>query len=86
MSLLLCSLRPFGSVVELRTSDVFAQWPRACPLPTRRWSPKWRRRRLEVKPKYRDPATGETWSGPGRMANWLKRKLDAGEDIEKYRV
>jgi hypothetical protein len=40
----------------------------------------------EVKAKYRDPATGETWSGRGRMATWLKRKLDAGEDIEKYRV
>jgi DNA-binding protein H-NS len=40
----------------------------------------------EVKPKYRDPATGETWSGRGRMASWLKRKQDAGEDIEKYRI
>ena len=39
-----------------------------------------------VEPKYRDPATGETWSGRGRMATWLKRKQDAGEDIEKYRV
>lgn len=40
----------------------------------------------EVKPKYRDPVTLETWSGRGRMATWLKRKQDAGEDIEKYRV
>ena len=39
-----------------------------------------------VAPKYRDPATGETWSGRGRMATWLKRKQDAGEGIEKYRV
>jgi hypothetical protein len=39
-----------------------------------------------VKPKYRDPVTCETWSGRGRMATWLKRKLDAGEDIEKYLV
>ena len=36
--------------------------------------------------KYRDPATGETWSGRGRMSSWLKRKQDAGEDIEAYRV
>jgi hypothetical protein len=42
--------------------------------------------RAEVKAKYRDPTTGETWSGRGRMASWLKRKQDAGEDIEKYRV
>jgi hypothetical protein len=39
-----------------------------------------------VKPKYRDSSTGETWSGRGRMATWLKKKQDAGEDIEKYRV
>ena len=40
----------------------------------------------EATPKYRDPATGETWSGRGRMASWLKRKQDAGEDIGKYRI
>jgi hypothetical protein len=39
-----------------------------------------------AKVKYRDPATGEAWSGRGRMATWLKHKQDAGEDIEKYRV
>jgi H-NS histone family len=42
--------------------------------------------RAEVKVKYRDPVTNETWSGRGRMANWLKRKQDAGEDIEEYLV
>ncbi len=40
----------------------------------------------QVKAKYRDQSTGETWSGRGRMASWLKRKQDAGEDIEKYLV
>jgi len=40
----------------------------------------------EVKAKYRDPKTNETWSGRGRMATWLKRKQDAGEDIDKYLV
>jgi DNA-binding protein H-NS len=39
-----------------------------------------------VKPKYRDPKTGETWSGRGRMANWLKSKLDAGASIDDYLV
>jgi len=42
------------------------------------------RRTYGVEPKYRDPTTNETWSGRGRMANWLKRKQEAGEDIEKY--
>jgi hypothetical protein len=40
----------------------------------------------EVKVKYRDPVTKETWTGRGRMATWLKRKQDAGEDINKYLV
>lgn len=40
----------------------------------------------EVAAKYRDPATGETWSGRGRMARWLKTKQDGGEDIQKYRI
>jgi hypothetical protein len=40
----------------------------------------------EVKAKYRDPKTNETWSGRGRMATWLKRKQDAGEDIDSYLV
>jgi DNA-binding protein H-NS len=43
-------------------------------------------RTSEVKAKYRDPKTSEAWSGRGRMANWLKGKQDAREDIEKYRV
>jgi len=43
-------------------------------------------RGYEVKAKYRDPKTNETWSGRGRMANWLKSKQDAGEDIDDYLV
>ena len=40
----------------------------------------------KAKVKYRDPKTNETWSGRGLMATWLKRKQDAGEDIEEYLV
>ena len=40
----------------------------------------------EVAVKYRDLATGDTWTGRGRMARWLKVKQDAGEDIAKYLV
>jgi hypothetical protein len=42
--------------------------------------------RAYVQPKYRDPMTNETWSGRGRMANWLRRKQETGEDIDKYLV
>jgi len=41
-------------------------------------------KRASVEAKYRDGKTGETWSGRGRMARWLKAKQDAGEKIEKY--
>jgi hypothetical protein len=40
----------------------------------------------DVAVKFRDATTGETWTGRGRMARWLKAKQDAGEDVEKYRV
>jgi hypothetical protein len=43
-------------------------------------------RAQEAKPKYRDPKTNDIWSGRGRMPNWLKRKQEAGEDIEEYLV
>ena len=36
--------------------------------------------------KYRDPVTRETWSGRGRMPNWLKRKMEGGEDLKDYLV
>jgi DNA-binding protein H-NS len=39
-----------------------------------------------VKAKYRDTKTGDTWSGRGRMASWLKGKQDAGEKVEKYLI
>jgi DNA-binding protein H-NS len=40
----------------------------------------------EMAIKYRDSATGDTWTGRGGVARWLKVKHDAGEDIEKYRA
>ena len=43
-------------------------------------------KRSSVKAKYRDGKTGETWSGRGRMASWLKSRQAAGEKIEKYLI
>lgn len=34
-----------------------------------------------VAPKYRDPKTGQTWSGRGRAPIWI-----AGKDREQYRI
>lgn len=41
---------------------------------------------FEVEPKYRDPETGETWSGRGRMAKWLAARVAAGHSVEEYLV
>ena len=40
----------------------------------------------KVAPKYRDTATGQTWSGRGLQPNWLKAALAAGRKIDDFRV
>ncbi|HEU0159498.1 MAG TPA: H-NS histone family protein [Hyphomicrobiaceae bacterium] len=45
---------------------------------------KGRRRKGPAAVKYRDPKTGDTWSGRGRMARWLAAKVSAGEKADKY--
>jgi DNA-binding protein H-NS len=42
------------------------------------------RRKGSAGVKYRDPKTGATWSGRGRMARWLAEKVSAGEKADKY--
>ena len=37
--------------------------------------------RSPAAPKYRDPITGQTWSGRGKLPRWL-----AGKDREQYRL
>ena len=40
----------------------------------------------KAEPKYRDPKTGETWTGRGRPAGWLKAHLDAGKKKEDFLI
>src|SRR5262245_9812366 len=42
------------------------------------------RRKRSAAIKYRDPKTGDTWSGRGRIARWLAEKVSAGEKADKY--
>jgi DNA-binding protein H-NS len=44
------------------------------------------KRKGKVSAKYRDPKSGETWSGRGRMARWLADKVKAGEKQDNYLV
>jgi DNA-binding protein H-NS len=40
----------------------------------------------KVAAKYRNTATGETWSGRGLQPKWLKAALAAGRKIEEFAV
>jgi DNA-binding protein H-NS len=38
----------------------------------------------KVAAKYRNPATGDTWSGRGLKPKWLRAALEAGRDIGEF--
>ncbi len=40
----------------------------------------------KVAPKYRDPATGDTWSGRGLKPKWLTAALEGGRKLEDFSV
>lgn len=40
----------------------------------------------KVKPKYRDPASGVTWTGRGLKPKWMRAALSAGSSIEDFKI
>lgn len=42
--------------------------------------------RPAVRPKYRDPASGRTWSGRGLMPVWLRNATDAGKSKDDFLI
>jgi DNA-binding protein H-NS len=40
----------------------------------------------KVPPKYRNAATGDTWSGRGLQPNWLKAALASGRTLDEFKV
>jgi DNA-binding protein H-NS len=38
----------------------------------------------KVPPKYRDPATGDTWTGRGLKPKWLVAALDSGRSLSEF--
>jgi DNA-binding protein H-NS len=40
----------------------------------------------KAKPKYRDPKTGQTWSGRGAMAAWLTAAIKKGRKVEHFAI
>ncbi len=41
---------------------------------------------VKLAPKFRDAATGQTWSGRGLQPNWLKAALAGGRTIDEFRL
>ena len=39
-----------------------------------------------VAPKYKNVATGETWSGRGKMPRWLQAEVSAGRRKEDFLI
>ena len=52
--------------------------PKAAPAPTKAAS--------KVAAKYRDPASGSTWSGRGLKPKWLSAALAAGRSISDFAI
>lgn len=42
--------------------------------------------RAPVAAKYRDPATGDSWSGRGLQPRWLKAHVAAGRNVQEFAV
>lgn len=40
----------------------------------------------KVKPKYRNPASGETWTGRGKRPRWFSAALAAGKKEKDYLI
>ena len=40
----------------------------------------------KVLPKYRDPASGATWTGRGLRPKWLQAQLDAGKSVSDFAI
>jgi DNA-binding protein H-NS len=44
------------------------------------------RKGKRVPAKYRDPVSGNTWSGRGLQPKWLKAALDSGRELSDFAV
>ena len=64
-------MRKLIELYDVKASELFSNAPaaagRAVPAPAKKAAP----------PKYRDPATGKTWSGRGKRPTWLVGDKDA---------
>lgn len=38
------------------------------------------------KPKFKNPTTGETWSGRGKRPHWIHEWVSSGKDLDQLRI
>jgi len=41
---------------------------------------------VKVAPKYRDPATGNTWAGRGARPRWLVARIKEGKKLQDFQI
>lgn len=41
---------------------------------------------VKVPPKYRNPQTGQTWTGRGKMPTWVRKALERGLTLEQLLI
>lgn len=66
----LATVRSLVSEFEFTVEDIFGRQKRGQKGP-----------RVVIKPKYRDPKTGATWSGRGKPPRWI-----AGRDRTEFSI
>ncbi len=62
----------------LTLADIGAKPPKAATPPKKAGTGR------KVAAKYRNPATGDTWSGRGLKPKWLKAALDSGRSLADF--
>lgn len=78
----IAQIRSLMSQYGLTLADIGARAATPPPAPRTPSS----REGAKVAPKYRDAATGQTWSGRGLQPNWLKAELAKGRTLAEFLI
>lgn|SRR5690625_859189 len=65
---------------DIGPDDVATAWRNATKTPRRGG------KRQTVPPKYRNPATGQTWSGRGRSPRWIVEAEQQGRSRDEFLI
>ena len=77
----IAQIRDLMSQHGLTLADLSAR-----PAPSPAGKPRASTAGAKVPAKYRDPATGQTWSGRGLHPKWLRAAMDAGASLADFAV